>query len=203
MRVELFGPPPDESTPEGLGRNAPGIRDRRNCGVRARRFVRARTPCLASPRAPRADAEVLPMSEPTLARRMALDYLRACTDIFTDAILDLVGRGDLADLATTLEPVDVAAALAKPRSSRGAINGMIAALEGRGEELRKPTRYVGSFEAASRSGEPITLRVVEGIAIATTYAGAGERYVVADGGLDMRRLGKGEYEHPVSGTVYV
>src|SRR4051812_19125332 len=86
-----------------------------------------------SPGAPRADAEDHPMSELTVARRMTLDYLRACADIFTDAILDLVGQGDLANLATTLEPDEVDEALANLRSAWGAIDGMITALERRGD----------------------------------------------------------------------
>src|SRR4051794_35002385 len=72
----------------------------------------------------------------------------------------------------------------------------------------RQTRYVTSFEAASRSGELISLRVVEDVTSVTTYFGTGQsidtpRYVGDDGGVVMKRLGVGEYEHRVSGVVYV
>jgi hypothetical protein len=72
----------------------------------------------------------------------------------------------------------------------------------------RQTRYVASIEAASRSGEPVVLRVVEDVTSVRTYFGTGQsidtpRYVVDDGGVVMRRLGMGEYEHPVTGEVYV
>src|SRR3954447_10475953 len=76
----------------------------------------------------------MPKSTPT--RRRTIARLRAYVDLISAVVLDLVSRGNLAELTMGLEAAEVDEFLGKLRSSREVIDGMIAALEARGEDGR-------------------------------------------------------------------
>jgi len=75
--------------------------------------------------------------------------------------------------------------------------------------LERTRRIVGSFEAAAEPDKLRRLLVVEDIFTATTYVGTGQskdnpRYVTTeDGRVIMTRIGKGEYQDPETGEIFV
>src|SRR3954447_14493180 len=77
----------------------------------------------------RSGPQVPSTSELTTTRRRTIARLHTYVDLISEAMLDLISQGEL-------EAAEVDEFLHKLRLARGAIQGMIAALEVRGEEGR-------------------------------------------------------------------